>query len=153
MMKIILATALVAQAGHRTPLSDALYQTVLPIITASAFQHTITFDFRTLLLLIAMYHFANEDLILGARASILAARTAIEQGLYRIETLTSIVPDQKERQVIIRQLRSLFALERQFNFAASLPQHINEGDVDLTPPIDAPYLAAMVNYVIMGAQG
>jgi hypothetical protein len=100
-----------------------------------------------------MYHFTNDDLVLGARAIMYAARTAVEEGLYRIETLTAKVPDQKERQAVIRQLWSLFALDRQFNFAAGLPHHLNDRDVDLPAPVEAPYLAAMVSYVIMGAQG
>ncbi|OCT51551.1 fungal specific transcription factor [Cladophialophora carrionii] len=153
MMKIILAAGLVAQAGMRTKLSEVLYRSVEPCITACAFQHTVTYDFRTLLLLVAMYHFANDDLVLRARAIMYAARTAVEEGLYRIETLTAKVPDQKERQAVVRQLWSLFVLDRQFNFAAGLPHHLNDRDVDLPAPVEAPYLAAMVSYVIMGAQG
>ncbi|KIW67102.1 hypothetical protein PV04_06375 [Phialophora macrospora] len=153
MMKVILATALVAQAGTRSKLSETLYRSVEPCITACAFQHTVTYDFRTLLLLVAVYHFTNDDLVLGARAIMYAARTAVEEGLYRIETLTAKVPDQKERQAVIRQLWSLVVLDRQFNFAAGLPHHLNDRDVDLPAPIEAPYLAAMVSYVIMGNQG
>jgi hypothetical protein len=82
-----------------------------------------------------------------------AARTAVEEGLSRIERLTAKCPDEEERQSIIRQLWSLFVLDHQLNFAAGLPQHLQDDDVDLPRPVDAPYLAAMVNYVIMGAQG
>jgi hypothetical protein len=52
MMKVILATALVAQAGTRRKLSETLYRSVEPCITACAFQHTVSYDFRTLLLLV-----------------------------------------------------------------------------------------------------
>ncbi|KIW95125.1 uncharacterized protein Z519_03709 [Cladophialophora bantiana CBS 173.52] len=146
MLKIILGIALVAQIGGRTKLSDTLYQSVEPTIVSAVFQHSISHDFRALLLLVAMYHFSNEDLVLGSRAIMYAARTAVEEGLYRIEKLSVIVPDEKERQAIIRQLWSLFVLDRQFNFAAGLPHHLNDSDVD------EGYLAAMVNYVIFGAQ-
>lgn len=57
MMKIILATALVARTGSRTILSDALYQSVEPIINRSFFQSTISYDFRTLLLLVVWITF------------------------------------------------------------------------------------------------
>src|SRR6202012_2203002 len=63
------------------------------------------------------------------------------------------VPDPMERQVVIRQLWSLFVLDRQFNFAAGLPHQLHDSDVDLPAPVDAPYLAAMASYVIMGDQG
>ncbi|KIW31885.1 uncharacterized protein PV07_03473 [Cladophialophora immunda] len=152
MLKIILGIALVAQTGGRTKLSDTLYQSVEPTIVAAVFQRSISHDFRALLQLVAMYHFSNEDLVLGSRAIMYAARTAVEEGLYRMEKLMVIVPDEKERQVVIRQLWSLFVLDRQFNFAAGLPHHLNDGDVDLPAPVGDGYLAAMVNYVTFGAQ-
>ncbi|EXJ71790.1 uncharacterized protein A1O5_05600 [Cladophialophora psammophila CBS 110553] len=138
MLKIILGIALVAQTGGRTKLSDTLYRSVEPTLVSAVFQHSISHDFRALLLLVAMYHFSNEDLVLGSRAIMYAARTAVEEGLYRIEKLSVIVPDEKERQAIIRQLWSLFVLDRQFNFAAGLPHHLNDGDVDLPPPASPP---------------
>ncbi|OAL20031.1 hypothetical protein AYO22_09181 [Fonsecaea multimorphosa] len=152
MLKIILGIALGAQTGGRTKLSDTLYQSVEPTIVTAAFQRSISHDFRALLLLVAIYHFGNEDLVLGSRAIMYAARTAVEEGLYRIEKLSAIVPDEKERQAVIRQLWSLFVLDRQFNFAAGLPHHLNDSDVDLPTPVDDGYLAAMVSYVIFGAQ-
>ncbi|OAP60836.1 hypothetical protein AYL99_05838 [Fonsecaea erecta] len=152
MLKIILGIALVAQNGGRTKLSDTLYQSVEPTIVAAVFQRTISHDFRALLLLVAIYHFGNEDLVLGSRAIMYAARTAIEEGLYRIEKLSVIIPNERERQAVIRQLWSLFVLDRQFNFAAGLPHHLNDNDVDLPTPVGDGYLAAMVSYVIFGAQ-
>lgn len=65
----------------------------------------------------------------------LAVRTAVEEGLYRHETLRSKVPDHDKRQAIIRQLWSLFALDRQFNFAAGLPCLLNMDDIDLPSPV------------------
>ncbi|KIW85814.1 hypothetical protein Z517_01206 [Fonsecaea pedrosoi CBS 271.37] len=152
MFKLILGIALVAQTGGRTTLSDTLYQSVEPTIAAAVFQRSISHDFRALLLLAAIFHFSNEDLVLGSRAIMYAARTAVEEGLYRIEKLSVLVPDEKERQAIIRQLWSLFVLDRQLNFAAGLPHHLGDSDVDLPPPVGDGYLAAMVSYVIFGAQ-
>lgn len=57
MMKIIMATALVAQTGSKTTLSEALYQSVEPIINRSFFQSTISYDFRTLLFLVVRARF------------------------------------------------------------------------------------------------
>jgi len=52
MLKVILATALVAQAGAKSKLSDMLYHSVEPCVAACVFRHTISHDFRTLLLLV-----------------------------------------------------------------------------------------------------
>lgn len=66
-----------------------------------------------------------------------AARTAIEKGLYRKEKLAMIVPDLNERQEVINLLWSLLVLDRQFNFAAGLPHHIGDSDVDLPAPVSS----------------
>ena len=82
----------------------------------------------------------------------IASRSAVEEGLYRKETLSSKYPSQSERTPIINLLWSIFCLDMQFNYAAGLPNLLNEDDVDLPPPVDAPYLSAMVEYVWLGAQ-
>lgn len=65
----------------------------------------------------------------------LAVRTAVEEGLYRKDTLLVKIPDEEERQAAIRQLWSLFALDRQFNFAAGLPCLLDPDDIDLPSPV------------------
>ena len=64
-----------------------------------------------------------------------AARTAVEEGLYRKEKLAARIPDERERQSVARVLWSLFVLDRQFNFAAGLPHHLGDNDVDLPLPV------------------
>lgn len=64
-----------------------------------------------------------------------AARTAVEQGLYRKEKLTASIPDQQQRESTIRLLWGLLVLDRQFNFAAGLPHHLSESDIDLPLPV------------------
>lgn len=72
-----------------------------------------------------------------------AARTALEEGLFRIEKLKLRCPDQTEREGVIRQLWTLFVLDRQFNFAAGLPHLLKEYDVDLPAPVSSsPSLSA-----------
>jgi hypothetical protein len=83
----------------------------------------------------AIYHFTNDDLILGTRMIMLAVRTAVEEGLYHRDTLVSEISDIEERQVVTRQLWSLFALDRQFNFAAGLPCLLDPSDIDLPNPV------------------
>ena len=68
----------------------------------------------------------------------LAARTAVEEGLYHKEKLIAKVPEEQERQWIIRLLWSLFVLDRQLNFAAGLPHHLSDADVDLPQPVSVP---------------
>ncbi len=82
----------------------------------------------------------------------LAARTAIEEGLFHHDKLVATIEDKDERQAIVRLLWSLFVLDRQFNYAAGLPHQLSDEDVDLPEAIDAPYLQAMVSYVKFGAQ-
>lgn len=65
----------------------------------------------------------------------LAARSAVEEGLYRKETLLVKIRGERERQAAIRQLWSLFALDRQFNFAAGLPCLLDPDDIDLPSPV------------------
>ncbi|KAI1610668.1 hypothetical protein EDD36DRAFT_331376 [Exophiala viscosa] len=150
-LKITLAISLIAQSGGQTDLARALYKSVEPVASGAAFCTTISYDFRTFLLLLAIYQFENGDLVLGCRTIMFAARTAVEQGLYRREKVVNSIPNQQQRESTIRLLWSLFVLDRQFNFAAGLPQHLNDSDVDLPLPIDAPYLTAMSHYVILGA--
>ncbi|KIV80572.1 hypothetical protein PV11_08065 [Exophiala sideris] len=150
-LKITLAVSLIAQSGGQTDLARALYKSVEPVASGATFCTTISYDFRTFLLLVAFYHFENGDLVLGCRTIMFAARTAVEQGLYRREKLVNSIPNQQQRESTIRLLWSLFVLDRQFNFAAGLPQHLSDSDIDLPLPIDAPYLTAMCHYVILGA--
>ena len=82
----------------------------------------------------------------------IASRTAVEEGLYRKETLSAKYPSQSDRNSVINTLWSIFCLDMQFNYAAGLPNLLNEDDVDLPPPVNAPYLSAMVEYVLLGAQ-
>lgn len=82
----------------------------------------------------------------------IASRTAVEEGLYRRETLTIKYPYQSERDSVLNVLWSIFILDMQFNYAAGLPNLLNENHVDLPSPVDAPYLSAMVEYVFLGAQ-
>lgn len=67
----------------------------------------------------------------------LAARTAVEEGLYRKEKLAAEIPDQKEREAVVNLLWSLFVLDRQFNFAAGWPHQLSDSDVDLPAPVSA----------------
>lgn len=100
----------------------------------------------------ALYHFSCDDLALGTRALMIASRTAVEEGLYHKETLAAKYPSQSERNLVSNLLWSIFCLDMQFNYAAGLPNVLNEDHIDLPPPVDAPYLSAMVDYVLLGAR-
>lgn len=65
----------------------------------------------------------------------LAVRTAVEEGLYHRDTLLVKDPDEEERRAAIQQLWSLFALDRQFNFAAGLPCLLEPDDIDPPKPV------------------
>lgn len=52
MLKIIIAIALVAQAGGQTKLSKILYQSLEPMISTAILHHVISHDFRSFLLLV-----------------------------------------------------------------------------------------------------
>lgn len=100
----------------------------------------------------------------------IAVRTATEEGLYHREKLRTMSLEDDERQSVTRLLWSLFVLDRQFNFSAGLPLHLNEEDVDLPQPVSPlcpccsiqffspraqdgpPYLVAMLDYATLGAQ-
>lgn len=55
MFKMVIAVAEVCKAGSPTPLSRALYQSVEPILDSAAFAHTVTHEFRILLLLVVSH--------------------------------------------------------------------------------------------------
>lgn len=52
MFKMVLAIALVAQTGVQTKLSRTLYQSVEPMVCSATFGHSISHDFRVLMLLV-----------------------------------------------------------------------------------------------------
>lgn len=63
-----------------------------------------------------------------------AARTAVEEGLYRSDKLMARIPDQEDQKTVICCLWSLFVLDRQFNFTAGLPYQLGDSDIDLPAP-------------------
>lgn len=66
-----------------------------------------------------------------------ALRTASEEGLFQKDALVTKYSDHKTRATIIHHLWGLYFMDRQLNFAAGLPKHVSDEDVDLPPPVSA----------------
>ncbi|KAJ9642718.1 hypothetical protein H2204_002366 [Knufia peltigerae] len=150
-LKIILAMTIILQHGVQTELTRQLYQSVENVICSATLCSRVSHDFRVLLFLVTLYHLTNGDLKLGSRAIMFALRTASEEGLFQKDALVTKYSDHKTRATIIHHLWGLYFLDRQLNFAAGLPKHVSDEDVDLPPPEQAPYLSAMCSYGVFGA--
>ena len=77
----------------------------------------------------------------------LAERTALEEGLYQRARLQSKYSSEETQRPLINLLWSLFALDRQFNYAAGLPSTLDENDIDLPRPVSP--LALRISHTLM----
>jgi hypothetical protein len=102
-----------------------------------------------------MYHFHCDDESLAWRLTGNAARMAMELGLHRHETYTSIFTTEADRNVAMILFWSIYVLDRRWSFGTGMPFALQDADIDpllQKPDASTPYLMAMVAYSQLGSK-
>jgi hypothetical protein len=102
-----------------------------------------------------MYHFHCDDESLAWRLTGNAARMAMELGLHRHETYSTIFTTDAERNVAMILFWSIYVLDRRWSFGTGMPFALQDADIDpllQKPDASTPYLMAMVAYSQLGSK-
>ena len=102
-----------------------------------------------------MYHFHCDDESLAWRLTGNAARMAMELGLHRHETYSTIFTADSERNVAMVLFWSIYVLDRRWSFGTGMPFALQDADIDpllQKPDQSTPYLMAMVAYSQLGSK-
>ncbi|KAJ5460846.1 uncharacterized protein N7458_002398 [Penicillium daleae] len=147
-LKLILATTLVVEAGGQSDLGQRLYLSVKPVIESKLWE---PHDIKNIQLfaIVATYHFHTDDDAMAYRLIGLAARMCLEMGLHRRDALMKSFPNEDQWNEITRLFWTVYSLDRRWSLGTGLPFVIQDEDVDPNlpePDSSLPYLRCMISY-------
>jgi hypothetical protein len=170
-LKLIVAIALTLEASGRSDLGRRLWDCVKAPIEVIGFNPPHVKGLQMLVLAVccwfpllhrilltnlqAMYHFHCDDESLAWRLTGNAARMAMELGLHRHETYTTIFTTDSDRNVAMILFWSIYVLDRRWSFGTGMPFALQDADIDpllQKPDASTPYLMAMVAYSQLGSK-
>ncbi|KAL9101221.1 MAG: hypothetical protein Q9163_003503 [Psora crenata] len=147
-LKMVLASALMVEEGGESPLGRAIYESC-----RKAFESKVTgpVDIKGLILLVvvAEYHFQQDEEVQAYRIIGLATRLSLEMGLHRRSSLLKLFADEEERSWAIKLFWSIYVLDRRWSFGTGMPFALQDADIDPAlpePDASTPYLIAMISY-------
>ncbi|KAJ5095207.1 hypothetical protein N7532_007498 [Penicillium argentinense] len=146
LLKLILATTLVVEAGGQSDLGQRLYLSIKPIIESKLWEPR---DIRNIQIfaIVATYHFHTDDDAMAYRLIGLAARMCLETGLHRKDALVKSFPLEDQWNDITRIFWTVYSLDRRWSLGTGLPFTIQDEDIDPNlPEPDTPYLRCMISY-------
>ncbi|CAL5874018.1 uncharacterized protein PFLUO_LOCUS8304 [Penicillium psychrofluorescens] len=148
LLKLILATTLVVEAGGQSELGTRLYLSVKPVIESKLWE---PHDIKNIQLfsIVATYHFHTDDDSMAYRVIGLAARMCLEMGLHRRDALLKSFPNEDQWTGVNRIFWSVYSLDRRWSLGTGLPFVIQDEDIDPNlpePDNSLPYLRCMIPY-------
>lgn len=148
LLKLILATTLVVEAGGQSELGERLFLSIKPVVEAKLWE---PHDIKTIQLfaIVATYHFHTDDDAMAYRLIGLAARMCLEMGLHRKDALMKSFPLETQWNEITRIFWTIYSLDRRWSLGTGLPFVIQDEDID--PNLPEPdssllYLRCMISY-------
>jgi hypothetical protein len=90
-----------------------------------------------------VYHFFRDEQRLASRIVAITARMTMEAGLHRREVLFRTFPNQKDREKAIIVLWSVFVFDRQFSFAAGLPDSMKDDIMDVPDVVSGRFVFSL----------
>ncbi|KIW06776.1 hypothetical protein, variant 2 [Verruconis gallopava] len=153
-LKLIVAIALTLEGSGKSDLGRRLWDCVKASIETISFNPPDVKGLQ-MLVLAAMYHFHCDDESLAWRLTGNAARMAMELGLHRHETYTTIFSTDAERNAATILFWSIYVLDRRWSFGTGMPFALQDADIDpllQKPDAPTPYLMAMVAYSQLGSK-
>jgi hypothetical protein len=82
-----------------------------------------------------VYHFLRDEQRLASRIVAITARMTLEAGLHRREVLFRTFSTRKDRMKAVMVLWSIFVFDRQFSYAAGLPDSMKHDVMDVPEPV------------------
>ena len=152
-LKMVLASALMAAEGGQSSLARAIYESCR---VAFECQLTSPLEIKGLILLVivAEYHFQEDEEIQAYRVIGLATRLCLEMGLHRWQNLIKLFVDDEERIWAVKLFWSIYVLDRRWSLGTGLPFGLQDADITTQPEAvgSSPYLVAMISYSRLGAR-
>ncbi|KAH0565928.1 hypothetical protein GP486_000681 [Trichoglossum hirsutum] len=153
-LKMILATALMAEGSGRSSVGARLFETVREFIERRFWSPRVDMKGLVLLVLTGMYHFHQDEEPLAWRIIGFAARMCLNLGLHRRETVLRNFEGEGQSHAV-KLFWSIYVLDRRWSFGTGMPFALQDSDVDPTlpePDSSTPYLKAMVAYSRIGSK-
>ena len=153
-LKLVLANALVAEAGGHSILATRLFASCSRR-TEVGLSEDVTLKNIQLMTLISMYLFHSDQEMRSWRIIGVAARLCIELGLHRAETYTTLFTSDDERDAALRLFWSIYVLDKRWSLGTGMMSALTDSDIDpkLEKPYESsPYLACMVDYSKIGSR-
>ncbi|CRK31906.1 hypothetical protein BN1723_014571 [Verticillium longisporum] len=148
LMKVAIATGIVIEAHGRNDASTLLTDSVEAEISYAS---RLNVDLKEVQLctMLSIYHFHCDEELLAWRLIGTAARTALEMGLHRKQSLVDNFQETHDRNLAVRLFWCIYALDRRWSFGTSLSFALHDRDID--PELPEPgegfqYLSCMVAY-------
>lgn len=151
-LKLVLAVASLAERAGESELATALYESTREELQLRILGNKIDLNGQILLCLAVrpssflslirglmvrqgIYHFFQDQARIASRMVAIVARMTLESGLQNREVLFHTFPDKETRNKAITVLWTIFIFDRQFAFAAGLPQTMQDSDMDVPTPV------------------
>ena len=157
-LKLVLATALVAEGGDSGRLGKRLAEIVIKNFGSRLDVFDIDLKEILIVTLISFYYNWIDNDVLAWRFIGFATRGILEMGLHRRETWdkrSGAFPGEIDRTWALRMFWCIYVLDRRWSFATGLPLAFRDNDLDADLPLPtslSPYLDCMIKLDRIGEE-
>ncbi|KAE8153124.1 hypothetical protein BDV25DRAFT_42405 [Aspergillus avenaceus] len=151
-LKVILATALVAESHGRSERAALLADSVEDRFATRVNIPEVDMKELLILTLLSVFHSYRDDEVISWRTIGMAVRGALQLGLHCQETWLrtgDVFPGELQSTWASRLFWCIYVLDRKWSFGTGLPFAIQDTDMDTNlpePGTSTPYLTCMISY-------